>query len=221
MKKKTTAVAVTAALFAGCDAFFSVPASVFPAVARAADPPRGDSDLSLDDRFELRLGSNARWLVDQEKGAISAWNLTSDEPLWTRDGVVYRAFQRPNNVIACFKEAIKSRRVEPAREIFGRVYFILDAVERTPFSPSPVRRRGATLVALDARNQGRLVWSRQADEFLRFFSETPETAPGSNARFVESPQRDAQDAIHVQVQRGQDVKTFFLDAASGDTIISR
>lgn len=183
-----------------------------------AHPPLGDSLDSKQDQIETFVGSNARWIVDRQRGAISAWELTRNAPLWTRDGTVYRTFERPKHDVALLTSNALNG-AKPACEFFGRVYFLLDAIEDsrvTRFFSTRCVKNDDLLVVLDTRNQGRLVWSRRADDFAPFFSSRLKNKD-SRCRFVGLPRSFDNDFIKIQVQREQEVNFFLIDAASGET----
>lgn len=226
MKKRALFITATSFIFTSWN---NLPneTSISPRYVRAVDatfpekngaanhPPRGDDSSVDNERFALFIGSNARWLVDRRLGAITAWDLKRDVPLWTRDGVAYRVARRPNYDISNFSAIV----AEPAREFFGRVYFLLDAPDAKSASfddeSNVVERRDDLLVALDARAQGRLVWSRRADDFAPFFPPAPKNVR-PNGRFVSLPQTLPNDLLEVQVELNQEVKRFLLDAADGE-----
>lgn len=224
MKKRALFITATSFIFASWNNFPNE-TPVSPRCVRAVDatlpekndaadhPPQGDL-LSIDnERFALFIGSNARWLVDRRLGAISAWDLKRDLPLWTRDGVAYRVARRPKYDISSFNAIV----AEPAREFFGRVYFLLDAPDAKSAldKSNVVEHRDDLLVALDARAQGRLVWSRRADDFAPFFPPAPKNVR-LNGRFVGLPQTLPNDLLEIQVEFNQEVKRFQLDAADGE-----
>lgn len=197
--------------FATC-LFASVSEGAAPVAPRrdAASPPSAAQEDAR--RFQYYVGANARWIIDLRLNVVSAWDRSLDVPLWSRDGVVFRVFQRPNDVKTDFKAATAQPPV-PAPEFFGRVYFFLDGV----------------LVALDPRAQGRLVWKLYVEELTRFFS-APKNAD-LNAISGSSPALDqdakspvflpklrslTDDRLLVQTRRGQELKTFVVDAASGE-----
>lgn len=159
----------------------------------AASPP-ASADANPND-FKYYIGRQERWLVDLRLGVVSAWELERDAPLWSRDGVVFRVAQRPNDVFSDFKVA-SMQTPEPVVEIFGRVYFFLNDA----------------LVALDPRAHGRLVWKRNAADFAPFF------AAHDNAPLVFTPKISplSKDRLLIQARRGQDVKFFIVDAAYGE-----
>ena len=161
----------------------------FPAATR---PTFADSKT---DDFKYYVGRQERWLVDLRLGVVSAWELERDVPLWSRDGVVFRVAQRPNDVISDFKLASRQK-AEPAVEIFGRVYFFLND----------------GLVALDPRAQGRLVWKRNAADVAPFFDAR------DDAPFFFTPKISplSKDRPLIQARLGQDAKFFIVDAASGE-----
>lgn len=156
------------------------------------------------DDFELYVDKRARWLVDLRLGVVSAWELERDVPLWSRDGVVFRVAQRPTDVISDLNAASR-RKPRPTFEIFGRVYFFVNDA----------------LVALDPRAQGRLVWKRNAADFAPFFA-GPRNAPSAgraddvSPSFIPKIASTLNDRLLVQARRGQETKSFIIDAASGE-----
>lgn len=149
-------------------------------------------------KFNYYIGKNARWLVDLQLNVISAWELERDVPLWSRDGVVFRVFQRPNNAISDFNKA-STQSPLPATEIFGRVYFFLND----------------DLIALDSRAQGRLVWRRNIKEFIPFFTSFNPTLADAPVFIPEIFPLNS-DRLLIQTRRGQETQCFILDAASGE-----
>ena len=164
------------------------------------------------DKFDYYVGSNARWLVDRERGVVSAWSLKEEIPLWSRDGVVYRATPIANVAT----QEIKNQDhlfSSPATEIFGRVYFLLDDVAHSSRSESlrpSLTRRDDLLIALDRQAQGRLVWERRAQDFIPFF---PKNA---RLRFLNDIKATANDELLVYIQAENTIKGFALNAATGE-----
>ena len=203
------------AAFAAPTAFF--PTARYPLHIAAQD---NSVEISFHDVADLRnkrsnlhcyVGSNARWFVDRESGVISALSLDALSPLWSKDGVVFRAVPSTNYPIT---EAASpsSADVSPAMELAGRVYFILDIPphkEQNGFSV----RRDALLVALDAKAQGRLVWKLKVRDFAPFFSQNLR----GELRFTSKIQAATNDKILVQVLSDREVKRFAIDAATGET----
>lgn len=169
----------------------------------AASPP-ASADANPND-FKYYIGRQERWLVDLRLGVVSAWELERDAPLWSRDGVVFRVAQRPNDVFSDFKVA-SMQTPEPVVEIFGRVYFFLNDA----------------LVALDPRAHGRLVWKRNVDDFARFFAAPSSASPlqdeVDDASLSLTPKilPLSKDRLLIQARRDRDAKFFIVDAASGE-----
>lgn len=180
---------------------------------RASTPIDSEPQFSANNaKFDYYAGSNARWFVDRERGVVSAWSLKEALPLWSRDGIVYRAAPTAN--IAT--QEIKSRDNlfrSPAPEIFGRVYFFLDDVacpSRSETSRRPQIQRDNLLIALDPQAQGRLVWERRAQDFAPFF---PKNA---RLRFINDIKALPNDELLVRLQAENSSKVFALNAATGE-----
>lgn len=180
-----------------------------PVPTEIGEPPRAVAEPKRLD-YALYLGKNARWLVDLRLNIVSAWALERDVPLWSRDGVVFRAKDRPNDVVADFATASK-RPTAPAIEIFGRVYFFLNDA----------------LVALDPNAQGRLVWRRNAQDFARFFAATPplrdanSNADNAKPSLIPEIRSLSGDRLLIEARFRQETLSFILDAASGDFRLAR
>lgn len=159
--------------------------------------------------LEYYVGSNARWLVDRRLGVISALSLDNASPLWSKDGVVFRA---AHTAILSLKEVTPSQNAtsRPAIEAFGRVYFFLDAPSLFQ-DVAPRFQNNALLVALDSKAQGRLAWKLNVQEFAPFFS--PEDR--RDLRFLNKIQSTANDELLVSIQSERELKRFALDAATG------
>ena len=159
-----------------------------------------------------RVSSNARWFVDKRHGVISAWSLVDAAPLWSSNGVVYRALGSANSAV---KELTQPEAPSvPATEIFGRVYFFLNdvAARRALPSASASVRQDDLLIALDPYAQGRLVWKRRAQDFAPFFPSYDKRALG----FVGDVQPLPNDELLVQVAAERETKRFALNAATGE-----
>ena len=158
---------------------------------------------------EYYVGSNACWFVDRRAGAISALSLDNLSPLWSKDGVVFRAATAVNFKL---KDAAPPQNTTPfhATEAFGRVYFFLDAPQNPRNADSPLQYN-ALLVALDAKAQGRLAWKLNVKEFAPFFS------PDERRElcFINKIKFASHDELIVQVQSAREIKRFALDAATG------
>lgn len=168
----------------------------------AATPQTRDADNA--ENYLLYRDKRARWLVDLRLGVVSAWEIERDVPLWSRDGVVFRVAQRPDDVISRLRVAARQTPL-PTLEIFGRAYFFLNDV----------------LVALDPRAQGRLVWRRNIADFASFFA-APNNAStlrrdaDVSPSFVPKIRPLSNDRLLIQTRRGQETKFFLIDAASGE-----
>lgn len=161
-------------------------------------------------RFSLYVGSNARWLVDRRQGAVSAWSLEEDRPLWSPSGVVLRLKPSSNRETPSITE-LNSSIKRPTTEIFERVYFFLNDVTEFSVNENSRSSKNNLLVALDPRAQGRLVWRRRAEDFVPFFARQE----GSVLRFLNELAPLSNDELLVQVQGEREVKRFALDAATG------
>lgn len=159
--------------------------------------------------YDYFVGSNARWIIDRLHGAVLAWDREKNTPLWSQDGVVYRTQPLINHVseeVVFPAETLASQ----APEIFGRVYFFLDA-RRTPKEAQPCFRRDNLLIALDVKAQGRLVWQVDVQDFASFFPPNERRA----LRFLNEIRAASNDALLIQIQSEQEIKPFLLDAATG------
>lgn len=172
--------------------------------AQDDDATRQKRDVSNANDFEIYVDKQARWLVDLRLGVVSAWELERDVPLWSRDGVVFRVAQRPTDAISDLYVATKAK-PRPTREIFNRVYFFVNDV----------------LIALDPRAQGRLVWKRNAADFAPFFAVSNnapllQLADDVAPSFIPQIYPTFNDRLLIQARRGQEIKSFTIDAASGE-----
>lgn len=152
----------------------------------------------------LYADKQARWLADLRLGVVSAWDVERDIPLWSRDGVVFRVAQRPNDAISDLRAATRQKPL-PTLTIFGRVYFFLNDA----------------LIALDPSAQGRLVWRRNAVDFASFFDAPNNASPLLRAddalpSLVPKIRPAPNDRLLIQARRGQETKSFLIDAASGE-----
>ena len=157
------------------------------------------------------LGSNARWLINRRQGVVSAWKLDEAQPLWSRDGVVFRLPKRTNGAAQNLQQ-IQDQPFRHAVEFFGRVYFLLDdSARQNPSAAKRPRERGDNLlISLDLRAQGRLVWARRAQEFARFFSNAP-----AALCFLDKIAALDNDELLIQIKSDFETKLFVLDAADG------
>ena len=171
---------------------------------------RTDAEIRQDRlNLEYYVGSNVRWLVDRRSGVISAQSLDAASPLWSKDGIVFRATHCEPIPI---KEVTLSLETpsRPAAEAFGRVYFFLDAPSR-PNDVASRARYNALLVALDAKAQGRLAWKLNAQDFAPFFPPKERR----ELRFIDQLQSTANDELIIFVQSERKLNRFALDAATG------
>lgn len=176
-----------------------------------AEPPASTPPTSatLTTYTELYQGSNARWLANKRYGVISAWKIERFTPLWSKDGVVFRLNPTRNDVFSTLNNAPTTRPVY-ATEIRKRVYFILDDVARRRVDANNGAPRDNLLVALDSRAQGRLVWTRRANDFAAFFE-----SDTSALRFAPPLLPLTDDELTIRVQNDQEVKEFAINAADG------
>lgn len=187
--------------------YITAPFTARALLAKASNEPNDDVAPTTPDAERnpiCYIGSNARWLVDKRQGVVSAWSLTKPQPLWSRDGVVFRLNKRPTRVVSDFSHLTASQ-CQPTTEFFERVYFLLD----DPTTSDAHKRRDALLVALDLRAQGRLVWKLDVNDFLRFF---PDSTP---LRFLNNLKRLPNDELLISVQGAQSTKSFAINAAVG------
>lgn len=160
---------------------------------------------------ENYVGSNARWQVDRRRGIVSAWNLERALPLWSQNGVVFRSSPLANDANSTL--VLTSAPSVPATEIFGRVYFFLNAPsQRRENAPdAPFIRRDDLLLALDPRSQGRLAWIRRAQDFVIFFESKSEAL-----EFGSQLEPLPNDELLVVVKSAfEGAKRFAVDAATG------
>ena len=203
-KRRIQKTILTTSLFATFSALpLTWSLSVATTISDEAATPRND------DAYAGYVGSNARWLVDKRHGVVYAWELEENRPLWSSDGVVFRA--SPYKSDAYGKTARLPETFDNATEIFGRLYFLLDEIDsRSLNNEVPNARRDQLLVALAPKEQGRLVWRRRAQDFAPFFTSQ------TNLRFTNGITPLPNDELLVKVQAENETIPFALNAATGE-----
>ena len=188
--------------------WFSLAFAVATSFVGGASRVAASHDCS-DAYVDCYISSNARWQVDRRRGIVSAWDLERPLPLWSQDGVVFRLSPLSNEAIS----ELNTTSAIPATEIFGRVYFFLNASapRRENEKAESFRRQNDALLALDPRAQGRLVWICRAQDFASFF------APDAGAlHFVPRVEILSNDELLIVVQsERQNARSFAVDAATG------
>lgn len=155
------------------------------------------------------------WLVDDSRGYVAALNPNDRQPLWSDDGVV---FQHPKRLGRPPLEPIdrphsSSDSENRAATAFGRVYFLLDA--RDDSAKLSPQKTFDLLIALDLHAQGRLVWTRRADEFQRFF---PLSNVDARCEFSGPPQPTRNDVVNIEIKRGDFRRVVSLNASDGSVL---